>query len=178
MAVLIGAISIVIKAEKLLSKYPGGWERFRNSVPNQTLCADGEIVRVSFMSPHDVRDYILKLESLGLVFQKDNIAQDLAVVDQQKGITTECPWLEFGRIPLKEGSSAEVSACRLKNSKLDQLLTPDGWTYENSLSAEFVYVPSENAGNRMVHCKTEGGVETYIDLTSGKNMYSGRVRKQ
>ena len=54
MAVLIEAISVVVRADELLKKFPGGWDAFKSIVPNQTLCADNEIVRVGFMSPQDV----------------------------------------------------------------------------------------------------------------------------
>jgi hypothetical protein len=53
MAVLIEAISVVIRADTLLKKFPGGWGAFKLIVPNQTLCADNEIVRVGFMAPQD-----------------------------------------------------------------------------------------------------------------------------
>jgi hypothetical protein len=46
MSVLIEAISVVMRADELLKKFPGGWDAFKGIVPNQTLCADNEIVRV------------------------------------------------------------------------------------------------------------------------------------
>lgn len=58
MSVLIEAISIVIRADELLKKLPGGWDVFKGIVLNQTLCADNEIVRVGFMTPQDVLYYL------------------------------------------------------------------------------------------------------------------------
>ena len=34
MSVLIEGISVVIKAESILDKYPGGWNSFKDDVPN------------------------------------------------------------------------------------------------------------------------------------------------
>jgi hypothetical protein len=50
MAILVEGISVVIRAEAVIHRYPGGWERFRDDCPNDTLCADGELIRVGF--PH------------------------------------------------------------------------------------------------------------------------------
>lgn len=66
MTVLIEAISVVIRADRLLDVYPGGWDAFRNDVPNATMCADNELVRVGFMTPQDVEDYVGKLSDIGL----------------------------------------------------------------------------------------------------------------
>ena len=68
MAVLIEAISVVVRADVLLQKFPGGWEAFKSIIPNQTLCADNEIVRVGFMSPQDVESFVKKLQDAGLEF--------------------------------------------------------------------------------------------------------------
>ena len=66
MAVLIEAISVVVRADELLKKFPGGWDAFKAIVPNQTLCADNEIVRVGFMVPQDVESFIKRLQRVGL----------------------------------------------------------------------------------------------------------------
>ncbi len=58
MAVLVEGISLVVRLEALQEKIPGGWEAFRSSVPNSTLCADGEVARVGFMSPADVEAFV------------------------------------------------------------------------------------------------------------------------
>jgi len=58
MAVLVEGISIILKASAITDKYPGGWESFKAEVPNQTLCADGELIRIGFMSPDDVKGFI------------------------------------------------------------------------------------------------------------------------
>jgi hypothetical protein len=68
MAVLVEGISVIIRVDSLLRFFPGGWEAFKEIVPNQTLCADNEIVRVGFMIPQDVKSFIDKLEGMVLSF--------------------------------------------------------------------------------------------------------------
>ena len=40
-----------------------------DDVPNSTMCTDGELVRVGFMTPNSVQDYIEFLETNNLQFQ-------------------------------------------------------------------------------------------------------------
>ena len=56
MAVLVEAISVIVRAAAIHQKYPGGWEAFKRIIPNQTLCADNELVRIGFMTPDDVEE--------------------------------------------------------------------------------------------------------------------------
>ena len=102
MAVLVEAISVVIRVDSLLKIFPGGREEFKRIVPNQTLCADNEIVRVGFMVPDDVESFVKTMEKNGLTFIRDNESVDIAVVDQMRGPTMECNWLEFLHVDLLE----------------------------------------------------------------------------
>ena len=65
MAVLVEAISVVIRLETLAEKYTGGVDQYAQDCPNGTFCMDGNIVRVGFMSPDDVNAFIGNLERLG-----------------------------------------------------------------------------------------------------------------
>lgn len=130
MAVLIEAISIVIRANSILSKFLGGWDGFKNTVPNQTLCADNEVVRVGFMSPQDVESFVKKLQCNGLEFLQGDEATDIAVVDQIRGLTSKCSWLEFGSV--STGSNGpRVAACRLTGSQVMEVVFPPGWAFES-----------------------------------------------
>lgn len=112
MAVLVEGISVIVRREAIERKIAGGWDAFRKTVPNRTLCADEEIARVGFMSPSDTRMYIEMLERLGLRFRENGEAVDLAVVDQLGGPTVKCRWLEFGRLP-HGGEGRTIAACWL-----------------------------------------------------------------
>lgn len=176
MAVLIEAISVVIKAESIVSKYPGGWEQFRKDLPNQTLCADGELARVGFMSPHDVQGYVGFLESRGLVFQSDRKCIDIAVIDQQRGLTIPCDWADFGRIFIDREQTQKVSACRMKNSTQRIVSYPEDWDYENSLSKDHHFGQTENAGQELDFIRKDGEMSVYRHLPTGKTVYSSSPR--
>jgi hypothetical protein len=123
-AVLVEAISVVIRRAKIASLYPGGWDSFVADCPNATLCADLDLARIGFMTPMDVEWFCQHLEARGLVFLRDGRAVDFAMVDQLRGPTTPCDWLEYGHLEI-DGN--RVAACRMVGSTDKHVLMPDGW---------------------------------------------------
>jgi hypothetical protein len=174
MAVLIEAISVVVRADTILNKFPGGWDGFKNIVPNTTLCADNEIARVGFMTPQDVESFVKKLQSNGLEFLRDSEAVDIAVADQMRGLTSKCSWLEFGYVNMG-GTGSRVAACRLAGSQVMEVVTPPGWEFEGSLSSTFGFVPSEHAEKGMKFLRHENGIDVYFNPLTGKEVYVGRT---
>ena len=175
MAVLIEAISVVVKRSSVNEKFSGGWQAFVDDVPNDTFCADDEIARIGFMSPADVESYIQHLEALGLTYLRDDKAHDMVVVDQQRGIVVSCDWAETGRISLDGSSDKMVIACRATGSTLDNMISPGGWQYENSLSQTFNFAPSEYVEKSLKFLRHEDGVDVYVNILTGKEVYLGRT---
>jgi hypothetical protein len=173
MAVLCEGISVIVRRDSIDSRFNGGWAAFEELVPNATLCTDGELARVGFMDPDSVQDFISELEIGGLVFDGEELRnaaelfgvaedglgddlahEDIAVVDQLRGLTRPCNWLEFGRFPVGENPDDKVSMCwlfegvriahgiHLKGRSM-QLHAPAGWSYEGSLSQQFTFLPND-----------------------------------
>ncbi len=124
MSVLVEAISVIVKASAIETTYPGGWESFTGFVPNQTLCADGDLVRVGFMSPRDTKEFVDELERMGLRYLSGGMAVDMVVADQRQGLACRCDWAEFGRVPWQGDSQREVSAVRMQGTQSEELMTP------------------------------------------------------
>jgi hypothetical protein len=172
MAVLCEGISVIVRRDAIHDRFDGGWIAFEQLVPNATLCTDGELARVGFMDPGSVQEFIYELESRGLVFDASEIRgaaklfgvaetdlgddldrEDIAVVDQLRGPTRPCDWLEFGRFQAGDSPDDKVSMCwlfegerlipgrvHIKGKSLE-MHTPPGWQYEGSLSQQFTFVP-------------------------------------
>lgn len=174
MAVLIEGISVVIRAEPIIQKYPGGWNAFVADCPNGTLCADGQLARIGFMDPEDARRFISSLISKGLAHMADGEAVDFVVVDQQRGLSATCEWAEVGSVPVPGHESEEVVACRLAGSDSRVLWTPDGWTYEESLSANFIRTEEASRSERLEFLRHEDGLDVYRDKETGREVYTGR----
>jgi len=174
MAVLVEGISVIILAESLIEKFTDDWEGFKAIVPNQTLCADQEIVRVGFQVPDDVESFIKELETYGLVFLEDDESVDIAVADQLSGLTKKCQWLKFGHAEINDNGD-KVAACWLKGSKSKRIFFPIGWTYEKSLSASFAYVPNEHLQKAIKFLRHENGIDVYLNPLTGKEYFVGRT---
>jgi len=186
MAVLVEAISVIVRRDAIEQKYAGGWDAFVDAVPNATLCTDDEIARVGFMAPSGVDTFIDRLERHGLVFLDNGRAIDLTVVDQQRGLTTDCDWLEFAKLPYK--GEERVSTCWFFDDPRTgdgihmhelsiEMATPAGWKFEGSLSQNFTFVPEEDLADRLVPLREENGVHVCLDLDTGKEVYIGDTKK-
>ena len=186
MAVLVEAISVIARRDAIDEKYPGGWNAFVDAAPNGTLCFDDQIARVGFMVPEDVEQFVGCLVQSGLTFLVDSKAQDLVVVDQQSGPTTECNWLEFGRIPFKN-SGGTVSACWFFDVPRTisgmympiepmNFATPLGWQFEGSLSDRFCFVPTGEENERLQFLRTEDMVDVFLDRETGNEVFVSRTR--
>ena len=174
MAVLIEAISVVIKRTAIDDRYSGGWDAFVKDAPNQTLCADEHLARVGFMTPIDVESFIKRLELHGLVHLKDGIAQDIVVADQQRGVTTRCDWSEFGDVEIDRNS---VKACKAVVDASSQLISPDGWVFEGSLSQTFMFTPTEHVDKSLTFLRHEDSLDVYLNALTGEEVYLGRTGK-
>jgi len=171
MAVLVEAISAVIRVQAINERFPGGWADFVTKVPNRSLCSDNELARVGFVGPNDCKGFVDGLESAGLVFLKHDRSVDIVVADQIDGFTVPCDWAEFGRVELKSG--APVSAAQLKGSKVERLFCPPGWSYETSMSRKGVSAPTGPEQHSLRFLRRQHGVDVYLNTLTGKEVYIG-----
>lgn len=141
MAVLIEAISVVIRLDRLMAAFEEDWDAFKALVPNDTLCSDNELVRVGFMAPHDVEGFCNILQACGLRHLAEGHAIDFVVVDQQRGFTSPCDWADFGHIDWQGDRARRMPVCRLKGSRARTIMVPEGWEWERSLIASFGFTP-------------------------------------
>lgn len=187
MAVLVEAISVVVRLDAINEKYPGGWDRFVTTVPNATLCFDDNIARVGFMNPQDSQDFIDTLWQNGLEWINNTggqgKAQDFVVVDQQKGALDPCEWLAIETVPYGSGGGA-IAACRFvtdSDSLGDQghlsaadVRTPSGWAHEGSISARYIYEPSPHSPQRLRFLRQEGPLDVFVEEDTGEERLSAR----
>lgn len=140
MAVLIEAISVVVRLSDLKDKFPGGWEQFVREAPADMLCADSNVARVGFLDLAEAEAFVKRLTAHGLTFIAGGTSADIAVVDQATGPTTPVDWLEFGIVPFLDGA---VTVARMVGDTENMLMTPDGWKFERSLSRAAGLTPDD-----------------------------------
>ncbi len=173
MAVLVEGISVIVRIEPIERKYPGGWVAYRDASPNATLCADNEISRIGFMGPDDVKRFISKLEQFGLRHLVDGKAQDILVIDQIAGPCSPCDWIEWGHVGIDE-ELHKVGACRLLNSKETKVFLPEKWRYDESLTAQFHFIPGDTVDSQLTLIRTKDGVHEYLDRLTGATLFHGK----
>lgn len=174
MAVLIEAISIIMRRSTIDEKYPGGWDAFVENAPNQTLCADKKIARLGFMSPFDVESFIKELEKCGIKYLVNGQSSEIAVIDQIRGFMIPCDWLYAGHVEMGDDKH-KIAACKLKGCRSKCLIYPDGWEYEKSLSREYIFVPNEHLEKSLKYLRHENRLDVYLNKLTGKEVYIGRT---
>jgi hypothetical protein len=167
MSVLVEAITVVVPLETLRSKYPGGPEAYERDCPNRTYCADEFMSRVGFMAPDDVRRFVERLQLLGFTHLHNGRAVDLVVVDQLRGPTSQCDWLEAGRHP--DGYSAAWKSGTIPG----WFAHPAGWTPRQS--GEMQFVGTDEAKESLLRLTQEPGMDVVLDFRTGKEVYVGRT---
>ena len=193
MAVLCEALSVIIRRVSLDRYFAGGTQTFIDLVPNDTLCTDGELVRVGFMTPDDVKDFVDTLERYGLLFRSENEREtDVVVVDQLSGPLASCNWLECYRMRI--GDHSWVTAACLSDPSLvdptwlsqkepstekdrrEELFAPPGWTFHGSLSDSGKFVATDDIPRRLRFLREQDGLDVYWDSDLEREMYIGRTR--
>lgn len=174
MAVLVEALSVITRRDRIDSIYPGGVEGFLRDAPNRTGCADNHLVRVGFMSPEHAQRFIQELEHSGLVYRDpQGRAQDIVIVDQIKGPATPCDWADVVTVRLQGNP---FTACRMIGTNDRTLSCPGGWTPEQAMNHSLVFVPNEEMHERMEFLREENGLLVCRDRVTGKIMYSPSSR--
>jgi hypothetical protein len=191
MAVLVEGISVVVRRDAIHRSFVGGWSAFVETVPNRTLCTDGAVARVGFMAPADVEAFIAELtrghpDSVQHTMKcvVDGSFRDIAVVDQQRGPTLPCKWLEFARVPYEGGQIAicwvneepPQGACHHLPDVGQSVAFPEGWSYARSLSKQFGFVQNGDEAEHLRFLRSEDGLDVFLDLRTGKEVFIGRTK--
>jgi hypothetical protein len=171
---LIEALSVVIRCEAIVKNFSGGVDGLMAALPNKTLCSDGELACVNFMVPADVQVYVEYLTGKGLIFKQSDKSIEIVVVDQQRGMTTLCEWADFGETDWNNNPDQPISVCCAKPTKLNKVVVPEGWNYENSLSANYKYFDGGQIPEDLKLVRSENGVDILIDEKTGQEFYVRR----
>jgi hypothetical protein len=174
-AVLIEGISVVIRVEAIVQSYKGGLEAFSQEVPNGTLRADGELASITFMTPEDARSYVSHLEKRGLRYRDKSGALDLVVVDQITGLCAPCDWVSFGSTHWNNEPDKPVAVCARNLELTQRTVVPNGWNFNNSLSARQRFIKSDNLPSNLKLIRREQNIDIYLDETTGVEYYVGRI---
>jgi hypothetical protein len=180
MAILIEGISVVVRRDAIKERFAGGWDRFLEQSPPRPICYDDEVVGIVFLNPIETESYVSYLEEQFLIFVESGMSVDIAVVDQLRGVVIECPWLRFAHLPFcDKGKVSAVwffdalraaPAIHPSGEQL-RLVTPSGWKFEQSMSAQHTFIPTEDVAERLMYLRTENDVDVYWDSVRNTELY-------
>lgn len=175
MPVLAEALSVIIRKESIEQHFIGGFIAFLQANQYKTLCYDDDIVRVGFMTPDDVGDFIDKMTFAGLKYLEGNKAIDMTVVDQVKGLLEPTTWLTFNKVNFSNDKKQQsLSICKEVNSLSTELVVPSNWSYDGSLSQKHTFIPTEELNKEFVFLAHKDGCDVYLNKLTGKKFYAGR----
>ena len=163
MAVLIEALNVIVRRALLEHRFPGGTAGFQELVPNQTFCSDEHLVRVGFMDPASVGEFVATLERYGLQLFDGSTFTDIAVVDQLRGPTAPTPWLTMGQV------AQGPAFAYLTGTSFGALQTPEAWTLASSLSNEQdIFTPLQDVEDQFEHLEFSDGVHRVRHRPTGQ----------
>lgn len=128
MAVLVEAITVITRLSSIESHFHGGIDAFHALLPNASSCADAHLIRVGFMTPQDMQQFVDQLVAGGLRLFDGQHFVDVAVVDQMNGPTAPTPWLNIYQI-----TEDRIQFAALAGTDPGELVVPTSWTVEDSL---------------------------------------------
>ena len=204
MAVLCEALSVIIRLPSVDRYFRGGRAAMVHVLPNPTYCTDDELLRVGFMTPDDVDEFIEVLVRNGLQFTPDDRKEgedtrtfgqpegDFIVVDQNLGVLGHCHWLECSRMRIGDDQWVTVAAATgpllvhdndtspgslvQAQDRRDELHTPVGWTFSGSMSESVNFVELDDMPRRMRFLREEPAYDVYWDTDLDREVYVGRTR--
>lgn len=178
MAVLVEGVSVIVKRASIDQRYPGGWNAFVKDAPNSTLCADSHIARLGFMSDRAALAYVLTLQEHGFLSPGGPEPSDIAICCQNRGLRDECSWAVFGTVEITDaGKKVKVVIAQFIGGENDPLITPDGWTFQGSLSASDNFSSQMHSDKRFRFLRTENGLDVYFDTARNKEVYTAHISR-
>jgi hypothetical protein len=165
MSLLVEAFCVVVRKSALEAYYPRGVDGFLihssiRSAEHRYLCMDSELVCLSYFTPDAAERAIVPLTNAGLTDIREDEFVDIAIVDQRYGPTLQCTWLTWERDP------AGYTSIWLTGELPGELITPIGWTVEQSLRLKRVDI--RDFPSRALKLADEDGVETWLDFSTGR----------
>jgi hypothetical protein len=165
MSVLVEALSLVVPRKVLDVSYPGGTDAFLEKLLDPSFscrftCADDDLVSVSFFATVDAQVAFAELTSAGIVAIDDGKFYEIAYLEQGKGPTIPCDWLEWQ----KHGEG--YTSCWLAGTDPGRFHAPPDWTPEQSLRLTFQDW-RETPGRCLRLAVNADGMEVWLDFETG-----------
>lgn len=122
MAIVVEALTLIIRRLTLDLQYPGGSEKYLEELGDPSfnarwICADEDLTAASFLSDHLGRA-LEHISERGLLISDESGYVDAAILDELTGPTLTCEWMEWAR------SDDDLTRAWVAGGERDSLTTP------------------------------------------------------
>lgn len=170
MAVVIEAITIVVRRDAVRRAFRGNEAAFEALAPNRSGRKDAHLHAIGFMDHRDAAAFVTRaLEPRGLTWARGVEAIDLTLVDQLTGLQHYTPWLEVGQYPVEGGA---VTAAWLKGTEPGALSTHAGWNLQGYMG--LARTPIDEMGAWQEVTSYYPGQRAILDPETGEKRYTVR----
>lgn len=166
MSVLLEALSVVLRAATLDALDTTAPDLYGRIITNATFRADGRLAAVSFRSPHDVGALCDALVAAGLVLDENDAFVDVAVVDQVRGPTRDCDWLDC------YAHDDGYAICCPAGEDPGGMAAYEGWSADDRPDLE--YIDGAEMGERLRFLRRDGNRDVFLDRDSGEEVFIER----
>lgn len=134
MAVLVEGVCLLLRCEAVEKHYPGGVTALAAACPAEAVCADEDLMALTFEDSDAAEDYLAELEQLGFRHLYNDMAVDAVLADPHLGPVSPCGWAEYGQATVDADPNKRVAICSMPGAEVSDLCVPKGWRFKGSLS--------------------------------------------
>jgi hypothetical protein len=136
MAVLVEGVCLLLRCDSVNRLYPGGVAALADECTAQAVCADEELMALTFEDSDAAEEYLAELEQYGFRHLHNDMAVDAVLADPHLGPISPCGWAEYGQAAIDSDETKRVAICSMPGAEVSDLCVPKGWRFKGSLSEE------------------------------------------
>lgn len=134
MAVLVEGVCLLLRCEAVERHYPGGPTALAKACPAEAVCADEDLMALTFDDYGAADDFLAELQAYGLRHLFHGVAVDAVLADPYVGPVSACGWAEYGQAMVAADPKQRVAVCAMPGTDMNALCVPAGWRFAGSRS--------------------------------------------
>ena len=134
MAVLVEGVCLLLRCEAAERLYPGGVVALAAACTAEAVCADDDLMALTFEDSDSAEDYLAELEQYGFRHLVHDMAMDAVLADPHLGPVSPCGWADYGQACVEGDASKRVAVCAMPGTDMNELCVPKGWRFRGSRS--------------------------------------------
>lgn len=144
MAVLIEGVCLLLRCDAVERLYPGGVKALASACTAEAVCADDELMSLTFDDSDAAEDYLAELEQYGFRHLVNDLAIDAVLADPHLGPISPCGWADYGQVTIESDPNKRVAVCSMPGAEVSELCVPKGWRYKSSRSEELALAEDQD----------------------------------